>query len=268
MPDTAAAAFHGNTVLITGASSGIGSAFAQRAAAAGAELVLVARRAAALEGLAETLRARHHASVHVMPADLAAPGAAARLHAALQAQGRHIDVLINNAGIGVHGDLVAASLDTVASQIQLNVTALAELTTALLPDMVERGHGSILNIASTAAFQAIPHMAVYAATKSFVLSFTRALWAETRHTGVTVLAVCPGATDTEFFQTAGDDASVGPRRSPDDVVSTALRGLARRRPSIVDGHLNAAVAAMAPRLPERIAINVAERSVRPSGRTR
>ncbi len=267
MPDNAAAAFHGNTVLITGASSGIGSAFAERAAAAGAELVLVARRAAALEDLAERLRARHHAAVHVLPADLAAPGAAARLHAALREQGRDIDVLINNAGIGVHGDLVGASLDTVTSQIQLNVTTLAELTTALLPDMVARRRGSILNIASTAAFQPIPHMAVYAATKSFVLSFTRALWAETRHTGVTVLAVCPGATNTEFFQTAGDDASVGPRRKPEDVVNTALRGLASRRPSVVDGHTNAAVAALAPRLPERVAISVAERSVRPTVRS-
>jgi short-subunit dehydrogenase len=110
-------------------------------------------------------------------------------------------------------------------------------------------------------------MAVYAATKSFVLSFTRALWAETRHTGVTVLAVCPGATDTEFFQTAGDDASVGPRRKPEDVVNTALRGLASRRPSVVDGHTNAAVAALAPRLPERVAISVAERSVRPTVRS-
>jgi len=256
------ATFAGKTVLITGASSGIGRAFAHRLAAADAELVLVARRADALARLAETLRDRHGATVRVIPADLARPGAAADLYRTLLAQGLDIDALINNAGIGIHGDLADADLGTVTGQIQLNVTTVAELSSLVLPAMVARGHGAIVNIASTAAFQPIAHMAVYAATKAFVLSFTRALWAETRHTGVAVLAVSPGATDTEFFQTAGEDASVGTRRSPDDVINTTLRALARRRPSVVDGRVNALVAALAPRLPERLAIGIAERSVR------
>lgn len=150
------------------------------------------------------------------------------------------------------------------AQIQLNVAVVAQLSTLLLPAMVARGHGAIINIASTAAFQPVAHRAVYAATKAFVVSFTRALWAETRHTGVAVLAVCPGATDTEFFQTAGEEASVGTRRSPEDVVNTTLRALARRPPSVVDGRANALVAALAPRLPGRLALSLAERSVRPS----
>jgi short-subunit dehydrogenase len=264
MPVSAVASFAGKTVLITGASSGIGRAFVHYLAAADAEVVLVARRAAILEQLAGELRARHDATVHVIPADLALPGAAADLHRRMLAQGLTIDAVINNAGIGVHGDLVEADPATVTAQIQLNVTVVAQLSTLLLPAMVARGHGAIINIASTAAFQPVAHMAVYAATKAFVLSFTRALWAETRHTGVAVLAVCPGATDTEFFQTAGEQASVGTRRSPEDVVNTTLRALARRRPSVVDGRANALVAALAPRLPGRLALSLAERSVRPS----
>jgi uncharacterized protein len=262
--DTATAPFAGDSVLITGASSGIGRAFAHSAAAAGAELVLVARRVTILEQLAETLRARHGGVVHVIPADLGVPGAASNLHAAVLAQGLNVDTVINNAGVGIHGDLADTDLSAVTTQIQLNVTALAELSALVLPAMVARGHGAIVNIASTAAFQPVAHMAVYAATKAFVLSFTRALWAETRHTGVRVLAVCPGATDTEFFQTAGEDAAVGSRRSPDAVVATTTRALAKNRPDVVDGTKNALLAALAPRLPSRVAISIAERSVRPA----
>jgi uncharacterized protein len=226
------------------------------------------RRAATLERLAEELRARHGATVHVIPADLTPPGAATDLHHKVLSRGLDIDAVINNAVIGAHGDLVEADLATVTTQIQLNVTAVAELSTLLLPAMVARGHGAIINIASTAAFQPVPHIAVYAATKAFVLSFTRALWAETRDTGIAVLAVCPGATNTEFFQTAGEDASVGTRRSPEDVVNTTLRALIRRRPSVVDGRANTLVAALAPRLPERLTLSLAERSVRPVAASR
>ena len=255
--------FDGKTVLITGASSGIGRAFAERAAAHGARLIVVARREEALKALAAEMNRRYASTVDVMVADLAVPGAASGLCAAIGAAGLAVDVLVNNAGVGSHGDLVDADPDGIVSQIQLNVVGLAELTTRLLPAMVQRGGGAIINIASTAAFQPIPHMAVYGATKAFVLSFTRALWAETRSTGVRVVAVCPGATETEFFEIAGEDASVGRRRNPDDVVDTTLRALQRKRPSVVDGRLNALVAALAPRVPERLALGIAERSVRP-----
>ena len=252
------------TVLITGASSGIGRAFAERAARHGARLILVARRAGKLEELAGELRTSTGAEVYVIASDLSVPGAGARLHADVTAAGLEVNVLINNAGVGSHGDLVNADPAAIVAQVQLNVVALTELTTLFLPAMVAARRGAIINIASTAAFQPIPHMAVYGATKAYVLSFTRAMWAETRATGVRVIAVCPGATDTEFFEIAGEAASVGARRTPENVVDTAIRAIGRHRPSVVDGFSNAIVAAFAPRAPERLSIALAERSVRPS----
>ncbi|RZT15941.1 hypothetical protein EV589_4096 [Mycobacterium sp. BK558] len=267
MGGAAEAVFRGNTVLVTGASSGIGKEFATRAAASGGTVILVARRASALNALAESLRADYGAMVDVLPADLGIPGAAVALRTALDARGHDIDVLINNAGIGVHGDLVEVPPETVTAQIQLNVLTVSELTAALLPAMVARRRGTVINVASTAAFQPVPHMAVYSATKAFVLAFTRALWAETRQSGVRVLALCPGATDTEFFDTAGDAAAVGDRRSPAAVVDTALRAWTHNRPSVVDGRANAVLAGLAPRLPERVVLGLAERSVRPTATT-
>ncbi|MEP9395116.1 SDR family oxidoreductase [Gordonia sp. VNQ95] len=267
MVNSATELFSGKSVLITGASSGIGRAFAYRAGAAGASLVLVARRTETLHRIADELRREYGAAVVVLPSDLATPGAAVRLWEALRDQDIRIDVLVNNAGIGIHGDLGAGSVAAVTTQTQLNITTLAELTALALPDMLARDAGTVINVASTAAYQPVPHMAVYAATKAFVLSFTRAVWAETRNTGVRVLAVSPGATDTEFFDTAGDDASLGNRRHPDDVVDSALAGWARGTHSVVDGCSNAWLANLAPRLPIRVALTAAERSVRPSATT-
>ncbi|WP_447587385.1 SDR family NAD(P)-dependent oxidoreductase [Microbacterium lacticum] len=253
----------GSTTLITGASSGIGRSFAHRIAGAGGDLVLVARRAEVLEDLAAELRARHHIEVTVLPQDLNRPDGAETLVAELDAQGLRIDALINNAGLGIHGDLATAPLSSATTQIGVNVRGLTVLTALLLPGMIERGRGAIINVASTAGFQPVPHMAVYSASKAYVLTFTRALWREVRGTGVDVLALCPGATDTAFFDTAGDAAAVGNRRTPDQVVDTALRALRRGTPSVVDGGGNAVVSWLAPRLPERLAISLAERSVRP-----
>jgi short-subunit dehydrogenase len=254
---------HGSTTLITGASSGIGRAFANRIAAAGGNLVLVARRKEVLDDLAAELTARHSVSVSVIPHDLAADGAAAKLASQLFERGIAIDVLINNAGLGIHGDLADASLVTASTQLRVNVESLTELTSLLLPQLIARGDGAIINVASTAAYQPVPHMAVYSASKAYVLAFTRALWGETRGTGVRVLALSPGATDTAFFETAGEAASVGKRRTPDQVVTTAFRALRSGRPAVVDGRANAFVAWLAPRLPQRLAISIAERSVRP-----
>jgi short-subunit dehydrogenase len=183
----------------------------------------------------------------------------------LDEQGVAVDILINNAGFASHGDLAEADPGHMASQVQLNVGTLVGNTTRLLPGMVERGRGTIINVASTAGFQAVPHMAVYSATKAFVLSFTRSLWGETRGTGVTVLGICPGATDTPFFDVAGDNASVGSRRTPQQVVATALAALGGRKATVVDGAGNALVSRAVSRLvPERPLIRIAERSVRPS----
>jgi short-subunit dehydrogenase len=255
--------FDGQRVLVTGASSGIGRAFAERVAAEGGDLVLVARREAVLREQAGELAARHGVLVEVVAADLGVDGAAAGVANALAQGGIVVDALVNNAGLGIHGDLAQADLADVSTQIAVNIAALTELTALLLPPMLDRGRGAIINVASTAAFQPVPHMAVYAATKAYVLSFTRALWSETRGTGVRVLVVSPGATDTAFFEVAGEAASVGSRRSPERVVDAALRALRADRREVVDGAANSALARVAVRIPTPWAIALAERSVRP-----
>ncbi|MXS74587.1 oxidoreductase [Microbacterium sp. CSI-V] len=256
----------GTTTLVTGASSGIGRAFAERIAADGGDLVLVARSADALTALADDLAQTHGIRAVAIAHDLDALGAAAALAERLHAEGLRIDALINNAGLGIHGDLATQPLASITTQVTVNVTSLTELTALLLPGMLDRRRGAVVNVASTAAFQPLPHMSVYGATKAYVLSFSRALWRETRGTGVDVVAICPGATATPFFATAGDDASFGPRRTPDGVVDRALRGLRRGRPTVIDGAANAFSSRLAAVLPERVAIAVAERAMRPSRR--
>ncbi|MBB6403242.1 SDR family oxidoreductase [Arthrobacter sp. AZCC_0090] len=251
------------TALITGASTGIGSVFARRLAAEGARLVLVARSQDKLDELARELR-QTGTEVTVLAMDLSLPGSAKELHLATGALGLTVDILVNNAGFGTHGQVLHADADRFSEQIQLNCSTLVGTTTRYLPGMVERATGAVINIASTAAFQPIPHMAVYGATKAFVLSFTQALWAETQGTGVKVLAVCPGATDTPFFETAGEAAAAGSMRTPEQVVDTALSAIRANKPSVVDGRLNSFVARVAVKLlPEKLVIAAAGRAVRP-----
>ena len=256
--------FTGQTALVTGASTGIGTIFAGQLAARGANLILVARSADKLDALAADLTAAHGVRVDVLPADLARPGAGEDVAARVAALGRTVDVLVNNAGFATHGDVERADPARLTEQVQLNCAAVVDLTTRFLPGMTARGRGAVINVASTAAFQPVAHMAVYAASKAFVLSFTEALWGETRSTGVKVLALCPGATATPFFDVVGaEEASFGRRRTPEQVVATALRGLNCGRPSIVDGHTNATVATLQRFLPRRTVLSMAERTVRP-----
>jgi len=252
------------TALITGASTGIGSVFARRLAAAGARLILVARSLDKLDALAGELR-EHGTEVTVLAMDLSLPDSAKDLHLATDSLGLKVDILINNAGFGTHGRVLHAEADRYVEQIQLNCSTLVGTSTRYLPGMVERGSGAIINIASTAAFQPIPRMAVYGATKAFVLSFTQALWAETQGTGVKVLAVCPGATDTPFFDIAGEAAAAGSMRTPEQVVDTAMSAIRGNKPSVVDGRLNSFVARVAVKLlPEKLVIAAAGRAVRPA----
>lgn len=257
--------YSGQIALVTGASSGIGVEFAERLAAQGADLILTARREDRLNALAEKITAEHGVAVHVIAADLGAADGAKDLLDRIDSDGLAVDILINNAGFGDHGDLVGADPDLMAAMVRLNVEALTYLTARVLPPMVERDRGVIINVASTAAFQPVPHMATYAATKAYVLSFTQALWSELRRTNVKALALCPGATDTEFFDIAGDDAAVGARRSTADVIDTAMRALKLGRPSAVDGWRNAVMAAAAGRAPVRATLAIAGSAVAPKG---
>ncbi|HOX56112.1 MAG TPA: SDR family oxidoreductase [Candidatus Paceibacterota bacterium] len=187
-----------DTVLITGASSGIGLELARCFAAEGCRLALVARKGNALEALASELRKAHKIQAQVITADLAQPEAPTRLLAHLQAAGLKVDVLVNNAGIGAQGRFAQLPLGRQLEMLQVNITSLTHLTGLLLPGMLERRRGGVLNVASTAAFQPGPGMTVYYATKAYVLSFSEALAEELAGTGVSVTAVCPGPTATNF----------------------------------------------------------------------
>lgn len=185
-----------DTVLVTGASSGIGEALARLAAAEGHALVLVARSADKLAALAQELTTSHGTSVKVLPADLGQPGAAAALAAELKRRRITVDVLVNNAGVLENGPFVKTAPARHQALIDLNISALTGLLAELLPGMVKRGRGRVLNVASIAAFQPVPTLATYAATKAYVLSLTEALSEELSGTGVSITALCPGITAT------------------------------------------------------------------------
>lgn len=189
--------------LITGASSGIGLELARVAAADGHPLVLTARTRHRLDALAAEAGERHGVATHVIVADLADPGAPAMVHAECERRGLEVEVLVNNAGFGGWGRFADTDLERELAMVQVNVTALVHLTKLFLPDMVRRGRGRVLNLASTAAFQPGPLMAVYYASKAFVLSFSEAIADELSGTGVTVSALCPGPTSSQFQRRAG-----------------------------------------------------------------
>ena len=189
-------------VLVTGASSGIGEALAARFARAGHDLVLVARSADKLEALSKALGKQYGVKAWVAPADLAQPDAPARLLAAMKRARRPISVLVNNAGVLEHGDFVAMDPARHQQLIALNVAGLTAMLAHFVPPMVGRGAGRVLNVASIAAFQPVPTLATYAATKAYVLSLTESLSEELRGTGVTVTALCPGITATGMLSSA------------------------------------------------------------------
>src|SRR5437660_1212305 len=228
-----------NTTLITGASSGIGEAFARKLAARGHNLLLVARTEEKLVMLCSELGRSKSIRAQYVAMDLAEPEAAARLFEETQQRDLQIDFLINNAGFGSMGDLAKLDLERELNMIDLNIRSLVELTHRFLQPMRERRSGRIINVASTAGFQAVPFMATYAATKAFVLSFSEALWEENRPHGIKVMALCPGVTETGFF--VASKMEKPPARlsqTSEEVVETALRGLKRGKSSIVSGWPN------------------------------
>jgi short-subunit dehydrogenase len=253
--------FRPKTALVTGASMGIGAELARQLAARGTSLVLVARTRPALEALAEELRARHDVRVEIVVEDLAAAGAAERVASAVRARGTSIELLVNNAGFGAHGAFAEAPVDSARGQIAVNVSALVELTHAFLPQLID-AQGGILNVGSTAGFQPVPHMAVYGATKAFVLSFSEALWAELADSGVRVTALCPGATDTPFFARAGEAAALGKKASAADVARFGLAALDAGRPSAIFGFGNWLLANLGRAAPRETTLRIARRVMR------
>jgi len=184
------------TVLITGASSGIGRELARLYASDGARLILVARSEDKLRQLADELAAKYGAEAQVLPADLSRPASPREIAGALAQRHIDVDILVNDAGFGARGSVAGLGVDRQLDMVEVNVAALTQLTALLLPGMLERGHGAILNVASTAAFQPDPNQAVYGATKAYVLSFTEALAEEVRGSGVRVSCLAPGPTET------------------------------------------------------------------------
>jgi short-subunit dehydrogenase len=225
-------------VLITGASAGLGVEFARQLSARGSRLVLVARREERLKALAGEL-----GNARAVALDLVEPGAAERLMEDVGRHGEHVDLLVNNAGFGFTGPVASIEAAKQRNMVTLNCTLLTELSRAVLPGMIGRRRGGILNVASTAAFQPAPGFAVYAATKAYVLSFTEALHEEVEGKGVHVSCLCPGPVATEFFDAAGMKPKGAFKKlmmEADEVVRIGLEGLDRNRAVVVAGAVNKA----------------------------
>ena len=233
------------TALVTGASAGLGAEFARQLAARGDDLILSARRSDRLEALAAELRGKHGVAVTVIAADLADTAGSDTLVAAIAAAGLRVDTLVNNAGLGHRGAFAELPAAGQLATVDVNMRALVALSQAVLPGMIARGRGGILNVASTAAFQPGPWMATYYASKAFVLSFSEALHEEVKGAGVHVVALCPGPVHTEFAGLAGmADMAIFDRlaTAPDTVVRDGLAALAANRAVKVSGAMNAVAA--------------------------
>jgi uncharacterized protein len=228
-----------NATLITGASSGIGEVFARKLAARGRNVLLVARSEEKLITLCNELGRSNSIRAQYVALDLSQPDSPARLFEEAQKRGLNIDMLVNNAGFGSMGEFSKLDLARELNMIDLNIKSLVELTHRFLQPMLERKQGIIINVASTAGFQPVPLMATYSATKAFVLSFSEALWEENRAHGVQVTALCPGVTDTNFFEAArGYKPPARVSQTPEEVVDTALRGLAHNKSHVISGWTN------------------------------
>lgn len=221
--------------LVTGASAGIGRAFAERLAAAGSDLVVVARRRQVLEDVATDLEDRHGVSVEVLAADLTDPGQLSRIEARAADTERPPDLLVNNAGAGTSGPFHRGTSTDSRAVFALNALTPLRLTHAVLPGMVGRGHGGVLNVSSMAGFHPVPYSAVYAASKAFLTSLTRAVREEVAGTGVAVTALCPGFVRTAMIAEAADRIPGPLLLDTEKVVTAALAGLARNRGVVVPG---------------------------------
>lgn len=257
-------AYQGKTALITGASSGIGKAFAQELASRGMSLILVARSEDALSVLAADVSARYSIEAKVITADLSRETAVSEIAKKVSELGWTVDLLINNAGFMTHGPFESIDPAQDHAEVMVNVAAVVGLTHAFLPGMLERRTGGVINVASVAGFQPIPYLAVYAATKAFVISFSVALWEECRDRNVCVIGLCPGTTATQLFERASaPEAALGKPRTAEHVVSTALSALDRKRSLVVDGLKNSLLSHGPRLIPRWFAARCAGQAVRP-----
>jgi short-subunit dehydrogenase len=256
--------WRGKWALITGASAGIGRAFAFELAAGGADLILTARRGDRLAELANELHAKYKIEVEVYAADLAQPAAPAKLYEFTSRNGFEVELLINNAGFGVYGEFAKADLSRQLEMIQVNIAAVVHLTHLYLPPMITRRHGDILILASTAAFQGVPYLNAYAATKAFDLHFAEALAAEVKEYGIRVCALCPGSTTSEFFEVAGQPKNVlRKRESAEKVARVGLKALAGGKSYVISGFKNYLGAHVQRLLPRRMVTRVIANAFRP-----
>jgi short-subunit dehydrogenase len=255
------------TALVTGASSGIGREFARALAARGADLVLVARRIAVLDDLAESLRSEFGRTVTTIALDLSEPGSGRRLVDELARRSVAVDTVINCAGIGRAGEFIDMLPEDIADQLAVNIDAVVEVCHGLLPGMVRSGRGAIVNIASLTAYMPTPGMAVYAASKAFVLRFTEALAYELRDSGIAVMAFSPGPTSTDFYRRSGSGEQGVRFETPEQVVTAALRALDRRRTPVssVSGRRNTRTSRLVTLLPRRTVLRLADSSPARSG---
>lgn len=257
--------FRGKTALVTGASSGIGRAFAYALARRGAKLLLIARSHDKLRELAVELRRDYTCDADFLTVDLSATGAVHTIGHHLKATGTVVDILINNAGFAAYGRFETIPWTRQRDEVLVNCMAAIELTHLLLPGMQARSDGVVINVASTAAFQPDPYMAVYGATKAFLLSFSEAVWAENRHRGIRVVALCPGATQTAFFDVVGaKEAAVGTPMPVASVVQDALWALDRNRSYRIVGTQNRLLANLQRRLSREMSARLVEKILRPT----
>jgi len=256
--------------VVTGASSGIGEAFARALAARGFDLMIVARRLERLEQLAQHLRSAHGIEVHAVRADLATVNGVDDTIGAAMRVARPVELLVNNAGIGSYGAFAELPVERELEMVDLNVRALVALTGHFLPQMISRGRGGILQVASTTSFQPVPYMATYGASKAFVLHFSEAIAREVQGTGVRVIAVCPGHTPTEFQKLSGVDRR--PTRTTlqpaDEVVAEALLAYESGRHIAITGWPNRVVTKFARVLPRRTMTWVLGQGFRPRRQSR
>jgi short-subunit dehydrogenase len=255
--------FNGKWALVTGASAGIGIALARELAKHGAKLILTARRIDRLEALAAELKAKG-AEVRVVAADLNDPAAPQQIYDATEGAGLAVDILINNAGLGQHGAFSESPVDQELSQVKVNCEAMVRLTRLFVPRMVERRRGWIMILASTASFQPVPYLTTYAATKAFDRFFALGLAAEVARFGVKVTALCPGPTESEFFQVArSENFMPGGKQSAEEVARLGIAALAQGRRTIVPYFAGKLTAQLVRFLPVGLITHMVEKKARP-----